>query len=133
MRDCLTTEDYKFLADLSDALRRQFDFILVDFFASPREKIKAAEQVPIWINGEYVTAKVLDKRITEGVQYSQIYEQWEARRHYAMKRVADGLPPQDGRVLMIAAGYGNACEGTLRKASADAVSEAWNDLYGEDM
>lgn len=132
MRDCLTTEDHKFLADLGDAQRKQFDFILVDLFASPNQKIAAAESVPIWIDGEYVTAKALYTKITDGVKYSQIYEQWDARRHYALKWVAERLPPQDGRVLMVAAGYGSVCEEDLDKACGEAVSEAWNALYGED-
>lgn len=133
MRDCLTIEDHKYLADLGDALSKRFDFILVDLFAKTNyEKKQAALAVPIWVEGCYVPASVVVKRVREGVHYSQIFEQWEMRCYEAFEYEADRLSPTDGRLLLIAAGYGEVDVRALEQASAEAVQEAWNDLYGSE-
>lgn len=129
----LTPQDRAWLAKHCEATRLGFDFMLADLLHKDHSCNQSrACAVPIWFDGDYVTADLIVRQIEKKVPYSQIFEQWQARVYDAVMRTTRRLSPFDGRVLIVAAGFGSLTSHDIYAASREAVSEARRDLYGDD-
>ncbi|WP_116893031.1 hypothetical protein [Pseudomonas savastanoi] len=130
-RSLLTPEDQEWLQQLANATRKGCDFILYDFTKrSNALDQRRAGEVPIWHSGAYTSACDVLESIRAKVPYSQIFEQWESRLYQDVVRECAQLSVFDARVLLMASGFHLKTEEDISRAAAQAVSEAYEDLYG---
>lgn len=129
----LATQDRVWLNQHSEACRLKCDFIMQDIFhpGSPAA-VEAARSVLIWLGDGYAMASETAHQIEQDTPYSQIFEQWEYRRYQGVLAHAAKLSEIDGRALIVAAGFGDACEDDLYSTASEAVMEARRELYGDE-
>lgn len=129
----LTPKDLEWLAKHCLASRLGFDFMLSDLlFKGSSHNQRLACTVPIWFEGDYVTADLVVRQVEKTVRYSQIFEQWQARVYDAVMRTVRLLSSFDARVLIVAAGFGSPTADEVYAAAYEAVSLARHELYGDD-
>tara|TARA_R110002124_G_scaffold128157_19_gene288730 strand:+ start:27833 stop:28246 length:414 start_codon:yes stop_codon:yes gene_type:complete len=130
----LTTEDREWLAEQKQIIATRFEFLLQSLRSHySQDAISFARVVPIWHNHRYIQAEAVYQDISEKVPGSQIFEQWDYRVFQDVMRACDKLSSFDAEVLLIASGYSASSDAELADACANAVSEAYDDLYREPV
>lgn len=129
----LTTQDNQWLAKHAVACRLGFDFMLADLLHhnSSYQQSRACA-VPIFYHGDYPTAGLVVRQIEDVVRHSQVQEQWQARFYEAVMHIAQRLSSFDGRVLIVAAGFGSLTADNVQAGKDGAASEARGNFFAGD-
>lgn len=128
----LTSEDKAWLAENAEITVKRFSFLLNNLrkYESTFDG-RLARSVPIWVENRYVEAGNVYKLIESLVPFSQIYEQWSYRVYQDLIKKCAMLSSFDSEVLLVVSGYSECLESELADACAEAVTQAYYDLYGD--
>jgi len=132
--EALTARDREWLSQHADACRLKCEFIMQDTLRrGSSAAAQAARNVPIWLDGGYTKAAEIEQQIQRETPYSQIFEQWEERNYQSILACAKKISAHEGRALIVAAGFGEACGAALCSAAYDALVEAHDGMYGDEQ